>query len=37
MGMRATPSTRSTLDKLDKLLTECLENCKELLKIEDYD
>jgi len=36
--MKATPDpTLSTLDRLDKLLTECLENCKELLKIEDFD
>jgi hypothetical protein len=35
--MKATPDPSSTLDKLDKLLSECLENCKELLKIEDYD
>lgn len=32
MGMKATPSTRSTLDKLDTILTECIANCKELLR-----
>ena len=32
MGMKATPSPSSTLDKLDALLTECIANCKELLR-----
>jgi len=27
MVMRATPSPSSTLDKLDKLLSECIVNC----------
>jgi hypothetical protein len=30
--MKATPDpTLSTLDRLDKLLTECIANCKEQL------
>jgi hypothetical protein len=30
--MSATPSTSSTLDKLDKLLTECITNCLKQLE-----